>query len=116
MNALMQKVRVLAAFADLSSHSSLTSSAFACGVANIVDRVVSNGFQLKLTSVSAILSEMFSLSREHRVQMDGSYATTAVALAILEGTGKRLNSSIDLFKLAFPLVLEERARRIMHLA
>jgi predicted unusual protein kinase regulating ubiquinone biosynthesis (AarF/ABC1/UbiB family) len=91
------------------------ASGFACGVKKIVDSVTSSGFQLKLTSVSGILTQMFSLAREHRVQVDGTYATTAVALAILEGTGKRLNSSIDLFKLALPLVIEVRAKKILHL-
>ncbi len=54
---------------------------------------------------------MLSLARLYRVQIDGAYATTAVALAILEGTGRRLNSTIDLFKLAFPLVAEVRAKQ-----
>jgi predicted unusual protein kinase regulating ubiquinone biosynthesis (AarF/ABC1/UbiB family) len=84
-------------------------------VGKIVDSVTSSGFQLKLTSISGILTQMFSLAREHRVQIDGTYATTAVALAILEGTGKRLNSSIDLFKLALPLVVEVRAKKFLHL-
>ncbi len=76
---------------------------------------MSSGFQLKSISISSILTQMFSLARQHRVQVDGAYATTAVALAILEGTGRRLNSSIDLFKLAFPLVAEARARQLLHL-
>jgi predicted unusual protein kinase regulating ubiquinone biosynthesis (AarF/ABC1/UbiB family) len=59
---------------------------------------------------------MFSLARQYRVQIDGAYATTAVALAILEGTGKRLNSSIDLFKLALPLVVEKRAKQLLNMA
>ena len=88
-------------------------SAFARGVACVVDGVASSGFQLKSASVSGILTLMLSLARLHRVQIDGAYATTAVALAILEGTGRRLNSSIDLFKLAFPLVVEERAKRLL---
>ncbi len=84
-------------------------------MASVVDRVMSSGFQLKSISISSILTQMFSLARQHRVQVDGAYATTAVALAILEGTGRRLNSSIDLFKLAFPLVAEARARQLLHL-
>jgi predicted unusual protein kinase regulating ubiquinone biosynthesis (AarF/ABC1/UbiB family) len=91
------------------------ASEFASGVARVVDRVMSSGFQLKLTSVSGILTEMFSLAREHRVQIDGAYATTAVALGILEGTGRRLNSSLDLFKLAFPLVIEVRAKKLLQM-
>jgi predicted unusual protein kinase regulating ubiquinone biosynthesis (AarF/ABC1/UbiB family) len=92
----------------------ISISAFARGVALVVEGVASSGFQLKSASVSGILTQMLSLARLHRVQVDGSYATTAVALAILEGTGRRLNSTIDLFKLAFPLVVEERAKRLLH--
>jgi predicted unusual protein kinase regulating ubiquinone biosynthesis (AarF/ABC1/UbiB family) len=93
----------------------LFASAFASGVARVVDRVASSGFQLKTTSISGILTEMFSLARHHRVQIDGAYATTAIALAILEGTGRRLNSSIDLFKMALPLVVEVRAKKLLQM-
>jgi predicted unusual protein kinase regulating ubiquinone biosynthesis (AarF/ABC1/UbiB family) len=113
-NASIKKVIVV--LSNNSRHDSNSPSAFASGVACIVDRVISSGFQLKSTSISSILTQMFSLARQYRVQIDGAYATTAVALAILEGTGKRLNSSIDLFKLALPLVVEKRAKQLLNMA
>jgi predicted unusual protein kinase regulating ubiquinone biosynthesis (AarF/ABC1/UbiB family) len=115
-NASIKKVIVVLSNNSRNSSYLYSPSAFASGVARIVDRVISSGFQLKSTSISSILTQMFSLSRQHRVQIDGAYATTAVALAILEGTGKRLNSSIDLFKLALPLVVEKRAKQLLHMA
>jgi predicted unusual protein kinase regulating ubiquinone biosynthesis (AarF/ABC1/UbiB family) len=55
--------------------------------------------------VSAAVSGMMNLLRQHRVQIDPVFTVVNVALLVAEGLGKQLDPSVDLVLLAVPFLL-----------
>ncbi len=63
------------------------------------------GVLLAEVEVSAAVSGMMNLLRQHRVQIDPVFTVVNVALLVAEGLGKQLDPSVDLVLLAVPFLL-----------
>ena len=63
------------------------------------------GVLLAEVEVSAAVSGMMNLLRQHRVQIDPVFTVVNVALLVAEGLGKQLDPSVDLVLLAVPYLL-----------
>lgn len=63
------------------------------------------GARLADVEVSAVVSGMMNVLRQHRVQIDPVFTVVNVALLVAEGLGKQLDPSVDLVLLAVPFLL-----------
>ncbi|CAB3402615.1 unnamed protein product [Caenorhabditis bovis] len=54
---------------------------------------------LRTLNISALLSEMFSIVAEHKVELDSSFTTVVLSVMVLEGFGRSLDPDLDLFQL-----------------
>jgi len=63
------------------------------------------GARLADVEISAVVSGMMNVLRQHRVQIDPVYTVVNVALLVAEGLGKQLDPSVDLVLLAVPFLL-----------
>ncbi|CAD6187831.1 unnamed protein product [Caenorhabditis auriculariae] len=60
---------------------------------------------LRTLNISALLSEMFTIVAEHKVELDSSFTTVVLSVMVLEGFGRSLDPDLDLFQCARPYLL-----------
>jgi aarF domain-containing kinase len=81
--------------------------AFQAGVDRIVRGVGLGGegaFNLEALKIGDVLIEVTSLVRQHKVKVEPNFTTLFTSIIILEGLGRQLNPSLDLFEFALPLI------------
>ena len=61
-------------------------------------------FNLSNLRIGDVLLEVTDLVRTHRVQADPSFTTLVCAIVVLEGLGRQLDPTLDLFSVALPLL------------
>ena len=61
-------------------------------------------FNLANLKIGDVLLEVTNLVRTHQVQVDASFTTLVMAIVVLEGLGRELDPSLDLFSLALPIL------------
>jgi len=69
-----------------------------------------HGKALGEVQVSTVAFDMFNILRHHRVRVNPTYTMCNVAIAVTEGIGKQLDSSLDLTREAMPFFLSIRAQ------
>ena len=82
-------------------------AAFKRGMAELVAsaRAGERGaFNLRNLKIGDVLLEVTSLVRTHQVQVDASFTTLVCAIVVLEGLGRQLDPTLDLFSVALPLL------------
>ena len=57
-------------------------------------------FALEKLRIGDVLLEVTNLVREHRVQVDPTFTTLVCSIVVLEGLGRQLDPSLDLFTVA----------------
>jgi len=60
---------------------------------------------LETIDVSLLLQEVFSTLMRHHVTLDASFLSLVIAVAVVEGLGRSLDSELDLIKRAIPYVM-----------
>ncbi|CCD73965.2 ABC1 atypical kinase-like domain-containing protein [Caenorhabditis elegans] len=60
---------------------------------------------LRTLNISALLSEMFTIVAEHKVELDSAFTTVILSVMVLEGFGRSLDPDLDLFQCARPFLL-----------
>ncbi|CAI2348221.1 unnamed protein product [Caenorhabditis sp. 36 PRJEB53466] len=60
---------------------------------------------LRTLNISALLSEMFTIVAEHKVELDSAFTTVILSVMVLEGFGRSLDPDLDLFQCARPYLL-----------
>lgn len=68
-----------------------------------------HGKALGEVQVSTVAFDMFNILRRHRVRVNPTYTMCNVAIAVTEGIGKQLDSSLDLTREAVPVFMQIRA-------
>ena len=58
------------------------------------------GFTLSHVRIGDVLLQVTNLVRTHQVQVDASFTTLVCAIVVLEGLGRQLDPSLDLFSVA----------------
>ena len=61
-------------------------------------------FNLGHVKIGEVLLEVTSLVRTHQVQADPTFTTLVCSIVVLEGLGRQLDPSLDLFSVALPLL------------
>ena len=90
--------------------------AFARDVAALLARATSPaagglaGVRLRDLDVGALLFDVLDVCRRHKVRLEAKFATTVVAITIVEGIGKTLDPDLDLLAEAAPFLLSRAAR------
>ncbi|XP_076166273.1 putative aarF domain-containing protein kinase 2, partial [Ptiloglossa arizonensis] len=62
------------------------------------------------TSVSAIMTELFSAMVRHRVKQDGSFSSVILSIVVIEGLGRSLDPNIDIFAEVLPFLFARTLR------
>uniref|UniRef100_A0A1I7TMQ6 ABC1 domain-containing protein n=3 Tax=Caenorhabditis tropicalis TaxID=1561998 RepID=A0A1I7TMQ6_9PELO len=60
---------------------------------------------LRTLNISALLSEMFTIVADHKVELDSAFTTVILSVMVLEGFGRSLDPDLDLFQCARPYLL-----------
>lgn len=77
---------------------------FALKMQNIVLSVKRKTFSLGQIKISDILTDVLKAVRNHHVKLEGDFVNTVISALLLEGIGRRLDPSLDLFKSALPIL------------
>ena len=93
-------------------------AAFRRGMRNLVEsaRAGERGaFNLRHLKVGEVLLEVTSLVRTHHVQPDPVFTTLVCAIVVLEGLGRQLDPTLDLFAVN-PKKTEEPRKKLIDLS
>ncbi|KAF9242880.1 hypothetical protein BU15DRAFT_32537, partial [Melanogaster broomeanus] len=85
---------------------------FALKIQHIVLSVKRMTFSLGQIKMSDILKDVLKAVREHHVKMEADFINTVISILLLEGIGRQLDPSLDLFKSVLP-VLRQLGRQMM---
>jgi predicted unusual protein kinase regulating ubiquinone biosynthesis (AarF/ABC1/UbiB family) len=78
---------------------------FVSGMRTLIDRVTDTSFALGDVRIGEVLTRVLGLCQAHHVQVDASMAQLVSSIAILDGLGRQLDPSRDLFDTARPALL-----------
>ncbi|KAG8834564.1 hypothetical protein FRC17_008398 [Serendipita sp. 399] len=84
---------------------------FALKMQHLVLSVKAKTFSLGQIRISDVLSQVLRFVREHHVKMEGDFVNTVISVLLLEGIGRQLDPSMDLFKSALP-ILRQLGRQV----
>lgn len=85
-------------------HLAIDPETFALKMQHIVLGVKRKTFSLGYIRISDILTEVLKAVRQHHVKMEGDFVNTVISILLLEGIGRQLDPSLDLFKSALPIL------------
>jgi len=71
---------------------------FALKMQHLVLGVKSRTFALGNIKIGDVLNEVLSMVRQHHVRMEGDFVNVVISILLLEGIGRTLDPSLDLFK------------------
>lgn len=77
---------------------------FSMKIQHLALKVKSQTFSLANIKVSDVLIKVLTAVREHHVKMEADFINTVLSILILEGIGRQLNPSLDLFQSALPIL------------
>ncbi|CAK9809138.1 Uncharacterized aarF domain-containing protein kinase 2 [Anthophora plagiata] len=60
-------------------------------------------------NVSTVVAELFSAMVRHRVKQDGSFSSVILSMVVIEGLGRSLDPSIDIFTEVVPFIFTNNA-------
>jgi len=97
--------RVGQLFLERSFHQCEDKAAFLAEMEEIVTTARSQQLCLERVDVSVLLHKVFSTLMMHKVQLKASFSSVVIAIAIVEGLGRSLDSNLDLVTKALPYIL-----------
>lgn len=77
--------------------TAIDQEVFALKVERLVDKIKQRTFTLGTVSIGDLLEKMLTMVRSHHVRMEGDFVSVVVAILLLEGIGRQLDPSLDLF-------------------
>ena len=88
-------------------HECVDPQGFEDGVERIVRGVglgARGAFNLRALKIGDVLLELTTLVRLHRVKIEPNFTTLVMAIVVLEGLGRQLDPTLDLFAVALPML------------
>jgi aarF domain-containing kinase len=82
----------------------IDTETFALKMQHIVLSIKRKTFSLGQIKISDILTDVLTAVRQHHVKMEGDFINTVISILLLEGIGRQLDPSLDLFKSALPIL------------
>lgn len=77
---------------------------FALKMQHLVLSIKSRTFALGNIRIGDVLSEVLTMVRSHHVRFEGDFVNVVISCLLLEGIGRSLDSNLDLFKSALPIL------------
>lgn len=77
---------------------------FALEIQHLVLSVKQKSFTLGQIRINDVLSQVLQSVRRHHVKMEPDFVNTVISILLLEGIGRSLDPSLDLFKSALPIL------------
>jgi aarF domain-containing kinase len=77
---------------------------FALKMQHLVLSIKSRTFALGNIKIGDVLSEVLTMVRSHHVRFEGDFVNVVISCLLLEGIGRSLDSNLDLFKSALPIL------------
>ena len=93
---------------DATEQECTDPDTFKRGVQRIVDGIglgARGSFNLESLRIGDVLLEVTGLIRTHRVKVEPNMTTMFTAIIVLEGLGRQLDPTCDLFDVALPLLV-----------
>lgn len=87
-----------------SPELAIDTETFALKMQHLVLSVKRKTFSLGQIKISDLLTEVLKAVRVHHVRMEGDFINTVISILLLEGIGRRLDPSLDLFASALPIL------------
>ena len=84
--------------------------AFVKDISAIVFEARSKQLSLDQIDVSTLLGSLFETLLKHRVRLESHYVSVMLAIMVLEGLGRSLDSTLDILKTALPYVIAPRQK------
>ena len=94
------------------AHACRDRAAFKADVARLVGAATRRGVTLDELRVADLLLDVLNVCRTHGVRLEANFATTVVAITIVEGIGRQLDPDLDLLYEAAPFVLARAAAAV----
>jgi aarF domain-containing kinase len=82
----------------------IDTETFALKMQHIVLSIKRKTFSLGQIKISDILTDVLTAVRQHHVKMEADFINTVISILLLEGIGRQLDPSLDLFKSALPIL------------
>ncbi|PGH13715.1 Atypical/ABC1/ABC1-C protein kinase [Polytolypa hystricis UAMH7299] len=82
----------------------LDAEIFALKMQHLVLAVKGRTFALGNVKIGDVLYQVLSMVREHHVRLEGDFVNVVISILLLEGIGRSLDPSLDLFKSALPIL------------
>lgn len=77
---------------------------FALKTQRLVQNIKARTFALGNVKVGDLLAQMLTMVRGHHVRMESDFITVVLSILLLEGIGRQLDPSMDLFKSSIPVL------------
>ncbi|CAO1633674.1 unnamed protein product [Sympodiomycopsis kandeliae] len=77
---------------------------FAMKMQSLILSVKSKTFSLAQIKISDVLSQVLIAVRDHHVKMEADFVNTVISILLLEGIGRQLDPSMDLFASSLPIL------------
>ncbi|EJD51979.1 ABC1-domain-containing protein [Auricularia subglabra TFB-10046 SS5] len=84
---------------------------FALKIQNLVLSVKSKTFSLARIRIADVLTDVLKFVRQHHVKMEADFVNTVISILLLEGIGRQLDPTLDLFKSSLP-ILRQLGRQV----
>ena len=100
--------------ANAREHEATTPPAFARMRRLVAKaRPTDAAFSLGKVQIGEVLLEVTSLVRTHRVKVESNFTTLVMAIVVLEGLGRQLDPTLDLFSVALPMLASAATARAL---
>lgn len=70
----------------------------------LIRTIKTRTFALGNVQIGDLLTRMLKMVRDHHVRLEGDFITVIISVLLLEGIGRQLNPSMDLFKSSIPIL------------
>jgi len=78
--------------------------AFIEGIERVVSQVQMDSFRLDKVQIGSVLEQVLGLVRSHQVPIDPSFTNLILSIIVLEGIGRTLDPTLDIFKESLPIL------------
>jgi len=77
---------------------------FVKGIAQVVSKVKVNSFRLDKVQIGSVLEQVLSLVQTYQVPIDPAFTNLILSIIVLEGIGRTLDPTLDIFKESLPIL------------
>lgn len=81
------------------------NAGFVKGMSEIIDQVSLDSFRLDKIKIGSVLEKVLTLTHRHKVLMEPNFSSLIVSIIVLEGVGRQLDPTLDIFKTSLPMIL-----------